>query len=139
MDSQALKDTTRRWITGIWDNGDLSLIEEMTAEGYAFRLPRPDTTGREAFPDLVNAFRTAFPDLNNTIEEQVVEGSIVVTRGTSRGTHQAPFGDLPATGKAIEVPWMMITRFEGDLIVEDREFYDEFGLMMQLGVIPEPS
>jgi len=136
MDSQALKDTTRRWIIEVWDNGNFGLFEEMAAENYTFFLPRPDQTERGSFPDLLKGFRSAFPDLNNTIEEQFVEGSTVVTRGTTRGTHQAPLGEIPATGKSIEVPWMMITRFEGDLIVEDREIYDELGLMMQLGVIP---
>ena len=139
MDSQALKDTTRRWIREVWDNGNFALIEEMAAESYTFHLPRPETTERGALPDLIGAFRSAFPDLNNTIEEQFAEGSIVVTCGTTRGTHQAPLGELAATGKAVEVQWMMVTRFEGDLIVEDREIYDEFGLMMQLGVIPEPE
>jgi steroid delta-isomerase-like uncharacterized protein len=139
MDSQALKDTTRRWIHEVWDNGNFSLFEEMAAENYTFHLPRPNKTGKDAFPGLLKGFRSAFPDLNNTIEEQFVEGSTVVTRGTTRGTHQAPLGEIPATGKSIEIPWMMITRFEGDFIVEDREIYDEFGLMVQLGVIPGPE
>ena len=139
MDSQALKETTRRWITEVWDNGNFALFEEMAAENYTFRLPRPDKTEKGGFRDLLGSFRSAFPDLNNTIEEQVVEGSVVVTRGTTRGTHRAPLGEIPATGRSVEVPWMMITRFEGDLIVEDREIYDEFGLMAQLGVIPGPE
>ena len=139
MDAQEMKDAARRWFTGIFDNGDFDLIAEMTAEGYIWHGPRLGTFERDAFPNLASAFRTAFPDLNNTFDEQVVEGNVVVTRGTTRGTHRAPLGDLPATGKAIAVPWVNFTRFYGDLIVDDWQIYDELDLMVQLGVAPESS
>jgi steroid delta-isomerase-like uncharacterized protein len=135
MDGQDLKATTRRWIKQVWDNGNYDLFEEMAAENYVYYLPRPERTERGAFTELLRGFRTAFPDLNHTIEEQFVEGNAVVTRGIATGTHRAPLGDLPATGKWVEVPYIMITRFEGDMVVEGREIFDEAGLMMQLGVI----
>ena len=88
MDAQEMKDTARRWLTGLFDNGDFSLIEKMTAVGYSFHVPRPGTMDAATLTEVVTAFRTAFPDLNNTFEEQIVEGNMVVTRGTTHGTHQ---------------------------------------------------
>ena len=137
MDAQEMKDTTRRWMTGIFDNGNFDLIEELTAESYTFHHPRLGVVERDAYADLANLFRSAFPDLNNTFEEQVVEGNTVVTRGTTRGTHQGPLGDLPATGKTVALQWVVFTRFDGDRIVEDWQTYDALALMNQLGVIPE--
>jgi steroid delta-isomerase-like uncharacterized protein len=137
MDAQEMKDTTRRWMTGIFDNGDFDLINELTADEYTFDHPRLGLVKREAFTDMVNVFRTACPDLNNTFEEQVVEGNVVVTRGTTRGTHLGPFGDLPATGKTVALPWVVFTRFDGDRIVEDWQVYDGLRVMNQLGVIAE--
>jgi len=137
MDAQEMKDTARRWLTGIFDNADFGLIEEMTADGYSFYVPRPGTMDAGTLTEVVTAFRTALPDLNNTFEEQIVEGNVVVTRGTTHGTHQGPLGDLPATGKTVAIPWVVFTRFDGGRIVEDWEVYDELGLMMQIGAIPE--
>jgi predicted ester cyclase len=136
MDAQEMKDTVRRWITGIFDDGNFDLIEELTTQDYSFHLPRPGKIPRDTFPDLVTGFRTAVPDLYNTFHEQFVDGDVVVTRGTTRGTNDGPFGDLPATGNPITSEWVIITRFEGDRISEDREIYDEMGVMMQMGAIP---
>jgi predicted ester cyclase len=118
------------------DNGDYDLFEQMAAEGFVYYLPRPQKTERGAFVDLLRGFRAAFPDLNHTIEEQIVEGNAVVTRGIASGTHQAPLGDIPATGKRVELPYIMIFRFEGRVFTEGREVFDELGLMQQLGLIP---
>ena len=137
MDAQAMKDTARRWFTEVFDNGNFDLIEELAAEDYTFHHPRLGMVERDAYADLANLFRTAFPDLNNTFEEQIVEGNTVVTRGTTRGTQNGPLGDLGATGKTIAVPWVVFTRFDGEHIVEDWQVYDGLRVMNQLGVIPE--
>ena len=41
-----------------------------------------DVRGAKALKDLVTFYRTAFPDLSNTIGEQVAEDQKVATRGT---------------------------------------------------------
>jgi predicted ester cyclase len=86
-----------------------------------------------AIRELALKFCTAFPDLSNTIEEQVAEPGVVVTRGTARGTHKAPFAGLAPTGRSVTIQWVMISRFEGDRIAKDFEVYDELGLLRQLG------
>jgi predicted ester cyclase len=132
-----MKEATLRWIKGIFDEGNFDLIEEMTTEDYTFSVPRTEGVVRTALPDMVTGFRTAIPDLHNEIHEQLSEGNVVVTRGTSLGTHQGPFGDLPPTGKPIASDWVLFTRFEGDRIAEDREVWDELSVMTQMGAIPE--
>lgn len=83
--------------------------------------------------------RSAFPDLNNTIESQISEREIVVTRGTTRGTHQGSFGQLAPTGKSVAVPWVIITRIQDGRIVEDWEIYDDLDMMTQLGMELKPK
>ena len=64
------------------------------------------------------------------------EGNVVVTRGTTRGTHHGTFGELAPTGKRIAVPWVMFTTFANGQIVGEWEIYDALGVMTQLGAIP---
>jgi len=95
--------------------------------------------GADALKELVNFYRNAFPDLSNTIEEQIAEGNKVVTRGTTRETHQGPLGNIPASGKRIAVPWVMITRFDEEKIAEELEVYDALDFMQQIGAIPRSA
>ena len=135
MDTKARKEVTRRWITGLWDNANFHLLEEMATADYAYRAPGLEKLRGDALKEFVLAFHTAFPDLNNTIEAQFAEGDVVVTQGTTRGTHTGPLGETPASGRAVTVPWIIITRFVGDRIAEDWEVYDSLGLMQQIGAV----
>jgi steroid delta-isomerase-like uncharacterized protein len=137
MDSQSLKDMTRRWIVGVFDERNFGLIAEMNSEDCVFHLNGMEPFGAETLRSVHSSFVTAFPDLHNTIEKQVAEGNVVATRGTTHGTHQGPLGKIAATGKSVSVPWMIFTRFDGGRIVENHEIYDEAALMKQLGVAPE--
>jgi predicted ester cyclase len=139
MDPSEMKATVRKWLTGIFDEGNFDLVDEMTAEGYAFHIARPGMIKREVFVETIAASRAAYTGINNTFEEQIAEGNVVVSRGTTRATHTGMLGDLEPTGKTVAVPWVIFTRFEGDRIIEDRELWDELGLMYQLGAIPEPE
>ena len=116
---------------------NFGLIDEMASKDWVYHLNSLEPFPARRFKEVASAFRTAFPDLNNTIDEQIVEGNVVVSRGTSRGTQRGPLGTIPATGKSVSVPWMILTRFDNGRIVEDREIYDELALMQQIGVIPE--
>ena len=136
MDPQEMKEATRRWIHGIFEKANFDLIEEMTTQNYTFAVPRWETMTRITLPETVKGFRTAIPDLHNAIHEQFVEGNTVITRGTTLGTHNGPFGEVPATGNAIEAEWVLFTRFEGDKIAGDLEVWDELAVMKQMGVVP---
>lgn len=138
MDAQSLKDKARRWIYGLFDEGNFDLIGEMATEDWKYYMNALEPYDSDSIVSLISGFREAIPDLNNTFEQQVAEGNVVVTIGTTRGTHLHAWGDLPASGNPVAIKWITITRFEDGLIAEDREIYDEFSLMKQLGVIPEP-
>ena len=140
MSPEERKNHVRRWAFEVWGGGNLSLTDELVTSNYVFRAPGiPEAQGPAGVKQLISMYRTAFPDMTNTIDEQVAEGDVVVSRGTTRGTHQAALGDIPATGKSVTVPWIIISRFEGDRISSDFEVYDSLGLMQQLGVVPTPE
>jgi len=137
MSSDDLKDVVRRWIIGTWDEGNVALLDEFATPNYVYRAPGDEELDGKALQEYSASIRSAFPDLNNTIEMQVAEGDVVVTRGTTRGTHEGSFAGIAPTGEQIALPWVFITRFENGRIAEDWELYDALGLMQQLGAIPK--
>lgn len=140
MSPEEHKNQIRRWILEVWRGGNLSLTDQLVSPTYVFAAPgMPEARGPEGIKQLIAMYRTAFPDMTNTIDEQIAEGNVVVSRGTTRGTHRAALGDIAATGQSVTVPWIMISRFDGDRIAHDFEVYDSFGLMQQLGVVPQPE
>jgi steroid delta-isomerase-like uncharacterized protein len=135
VSNEASKELVHRWIIGVWDNGNRGLYAELTTEDYVYSYPGSDDLREEAFFAFGDSVRTAIPDLNNTIEQQYVEGDTVITRGTTRGTNLGPFGDIPPTGNSIEVPWVMITRLRDGRIAEEWEIFDTFAFMTQIGAV----
>ncbi|MFO8173857.1 MAG: ester cyclase, partial [Longimicrobiales bacterium] len=132
MDATTMKDLARRWIRGIWDEQDVDLLNELTTPGYTYAISNDEPMEREAFVAFIQSVGTAFPDLRNTIEEQVVEGNLVITRGITVATHGGPLGELEATGRTVSVPFVMFTRFQDGKIASDWELYDAAGMMAQL-------
>ena len=86
-----------------FNTGDLSIVDEMTAEAAVNHDPaQPDEArGPEGFKQIVQLYRGAFPDLTFTIEECFSDGDLVCTRWSTTATHDGDLMGLPATGRHI--------------------------------------
>jgi predicted ester cyclase len=85
--------------------------------------------------------RTAFPDYQMTIEDQLAEADKVATVWTASGTHRgewaSPVGPVLATGKA--VTWTGTTTLrivEGKIVEVIGTNWDHLGILQQLGALP---
>jgi predicted ester cyclase len=85
--------------------------------------------------------RTAFPDYQMTIEDQLAEADKVATVWTASGTHlgewASPIGPVLATGKA--VTWTGTTTLrivEGKIAEVIGTNWDHLGILQQLGALP---
>ena len=139
MTTAEKKATMRRYYEEIWNNGNFTLIHVLFAPDYAnydAATPGGVVQTPDGFAQLVSGYRTTFPDLHFTIEEQVAEGDVVVTRWTVRATQQGELMGIPARGKAVTFAGVTITRFSDGTIREDDVHWDRLGLLQQLGVIP---
>jgi len=92
--------------------------------------------GRAGYRQLIKRPRTAFPDFENTPQAELAAGDKVVVRWRAHGTHLAPLGELPATGRKIAVFGIDIFRLTDGMVAESWEEVDRLGMMQQLGVIP---
>src|SRR5256885_7818598 len=109
MSDDAKKQMAQRWLTEVWGGGNLALVDQLVSPSYAYRTPTDgEVRGPEAIKGLVSTFRTALPDLTASIDEQVAEGDVVVTRGVARGTHRGELGGIAATGRSVAFPFIVI-------------------------------
>jgi steroid delta-isomerase-like uncharacterized protein len=128
----------------IWTTGDLDAAEEVYAPDYVNHQhhdpddPR-DLRGVDAMKSFAAEFRRAFPDFHDSIDIQVAEGDLVVTRFTSTGTHRGTFMGVEPTNKKLLWTRITIDRISGGKIVESWANWDMMGMMQQLGVISSPG
>ena len=139
--SEENKALVRRFIEDLFNTGNLAVADEIIAQDSVNHdpnlgeLPR----GPEGTKQVVNLYRSAFPDTNLTVEEQLAEGEKVVTRWTGRGTHQGELMGVPPSGNRVEISGITINRISGGKIAESWSNYDALGMMQQIGAIPEPG
>lgn len=133
--SERNKAQVRRVIEEIYNRGDLAVVDEVTVDDLVIHASSGDIRGREGVKQYVAALRAGFPDLHLTIEDQIAEGDMVVTRWTARGTHEGAFQGIAPTGHAVCVAGTDIDRIVDGRTVECWAHVDELGMMQQLGVV----
>jgi len=141
MSTEQSKAMDRRVYEEVWNGGNLAVIDELVAANYVDHDPNPTSTleGLEGLKQSVTMYRTAFPDVHFTIEDQIAGGNTVVTRWTARGTHQGAFMGIPPTGKQAMVTGISIARVADGKFVEGWTNFDALGLLQQLGAVPPMS
>ncbi len=123
------KNVVRRYFEEFHTQRATTILEEIVAA--ALLQPTREATER---------LRSAFPDYEITIDEQVVEDDKVATVWTGRGTHTgewvSPIGPIAPTGK--EVSWTGTTTLrvrEGKITEVIGTNWDHLGILQQLGAI----
>ena len=88
--------------------------------------------------EALQGWAKAFPDSKATFENAFVGGGKVVVELTWRGKHtgpmQTPKGEIPATGKSIEIRACQIIEIEGGKVKLTRHYFDMMTMMQQLGL-----
>ena len=128
----------RRLIVEAW-KGVLSVVDELIDRdyvGYDPSNPEP-LRGPDGFKENVSTFRAAYSDARIIVEDQIAEGDKVVTRWTGRGTHDGDLMGVAPTGKQVTVSGLTFSRLANGKVVEEYTNWDTFGMMQQLGVVPE--
>ncbi|MCT9871962.1 MULTISPECIES: ester cyclase [Micrococcaceae] len=131
--TEELRERMNRFVEFI-NTADEQIGDEIISPSATFHvpfLPEP-VQGPSGYLQIIGIMRQAFPDVQWSLEETVIEGNTVAARFTLRGTHQGEFLGIAATGKAIQAQAMNIYRFVDGQISEEHGLPDLFGLMMQI-------
>ena len=137
----ANKEIVRRLVNGVWADRNLAIVDELIAPDYVGHDPtQPEPIrGPEGYKQFVGMYQAAFEDGMVTIDDEIAEGDLVVTRWTGRGTHTGELMGIAPTGKEVTVSGITISRLANGKIAEDWELMDALGMMIQLGAVPQPA
>jgi len=138
--SEENKAIARRFFKEVWNEGNLSAIDELAAANYEDHNQPPGMpSGIEGVKQTIAMYQTAFPDTRMTVEDEFAQGDRVVIRWTARGTHTGELMGIPPTGKQVTVTGIDVYRVAGGKLVERWGEFDQMGMMQQLGVVPTPG
>lgn len=83
------------------------------------------------------AYLAAFPDLNFTVEETVIDGDRVAQIWRTHATHRGPLLNIPATGRRIAVRGASLLTFREGRLYRAVYIWDVAGLLREIGLLPE--
>jgi steroid delta-isomerase-like uncharacterized protein len=139
------EDLAKKWTDAMnrHDTRAVGALYTQDSVAYDPFYPAP-LRGRAAIEKDAGEFFRAFPDLRVEIisifeKGNAAAGEVRMT-GTNTGPLATPKGEVPATGKRIDVRGALVGRINAEgLIVEERRYYDTGTLMQQLGLAPQPA
>jgi steroid delta-isomerase-like uncharacterized protein len=139
----AFEDLAKKW-TDAFNKHDARAVAAHYAQdsvAYDPFYPEP-LKGRAAIEKDTADFFRGFPDLRveliNIFEKGDRAAGEIKMTGTNSGPLVTPMGEVPATGKRIDLRGALVGRINAEnLIVEERRYYDTGTMMKQLGLAPE--
>jgi predicted ester cyclase len=106
------------------------------------RITDPDLGTVEGLPalrDYLKGLKSPLPDAGAIVERMFETGDTVIVEGRFTGTNTGPLsgpdGELPASGRKVDLPFADFSRLSDGKIVDYRTYYDQVGLLTQLGLM----
>ena len=108
------RDLLYEYIREVWQEGDPAAATKFISPAYKRHispaLPPLDPDGQ--IKRLIG-FRAAFPDIEITVEEVIVDDDRLAFRSVMRGTHRGEFLGIAPTGKKVTVGLVDVIHFKG--------------------------
>jgi steroid delta-isomerase-like uncharacterized protein len=114
--------------------GKYDVVDRNYDAGFQGHEPLLEDYGREELKKNVQRYRSAFPDLNVTVDEALAAGDRVLLRWSARGTHRGQFLGQPATGRPVNTQGITVYTFRNGKIVEEWTQWDALGVVRDLGI-----
>lgn len=138
MNVQENKKIAERFMQ-IWGKGSLDIIDELGNPDIIVQYPAiPQIIrGTKMFRQVMQSWRSAFPDSDIAIEDVIAENDKAVIRWVFTGTHRGNLLGIPATGKEVKITGITIYRIIDGKVVEERGEEDFLGVFRQLGLLSQ--
>lgn len=117
------------------NTNDLSLLDSIMDPGLVMHDPTfsEPLEGLDVVKQFYVGTHSAFPDFHIEFDQVRVAGDLIVSEWTISGTQDGPLGELPPSGRAVQLSGVALSRVRNGRIVEDRVYLDRLALMEQLG------
>ena len=129
------------WVAG-WE----ALDPDRIAAAYAEDGAREDVAtgqvqrGREEIRAYLSALFGAFTGLSSTFQSAFAAGDRAAAEWVLAGSYTGLVpGFPPGTGQQLSIRGAAVLELAGGEIVRDTEYFDVFGVLVQLGVVPAPD
>jgi len=131
--------------TAAFNAHDFDAFADLLTDDVVFELPgAPRMSGRDACVEAYRAWIGAFPDAHVEVDAaHHVDDQLIVEEGRFVGTHDGvlhtPNGDIPPTGRSVEVAYVHILRFRDGRHAYFGLTFDRLLMLEQLGLAPVPA
>ena len=130
--------------TATFNAHDLDGFAEVLADDVVFKAPgRVQGEGKTACAAFFGSWFAAFPNARVEVRAVHFVDDVAVEEGTFMGTQNGvlhgPMGDIPPTGRSVEVDYIQVLRFRDGKHVSFNLMFDRLMMLEQLGLIPTPA
>jgi steroid delta-isomerase-like uncharacterized protein len=127
--------------TATFNAHDLDGFTEVLADDVVFKAPGGMRgEGKAACAAFFGSWFAAFPNAHVEVEAVRIVDDVAVEEGTFMGTHNGvlhgPMGDVPPTGRSVEVDYIQVLRFRDGKHVSFNLMFDRLTMLEQLGLVP---
>jgi len=116
----------------IWDDKDLSAINELLDQKCIIHSSLGDFHGPESMEKVVQAWLIGFPNLAVKNTAVICDKDLVVLQWQAQGTHQGEFKGIKPTGKLVSYAGVTIYRISQSKISEYWSYLDMQYLLKQI-------
>ena len=140
MEESILGGLANKFLQGLNAHDAEGLAQLYTEDGVMFNPDGVIARGREEIAKGIEPLFRAFPDFSMEFPTVLISGNHLVLEfdfnGTQTGSMESPTGEIPPTGKPVNMKGVMIFRVSPEgLVEEDRTYMDMAGFMTQLGLM----
>ncbi len=130
--------------THVWDEiinkGRLDMFNDSNfTKDVVMHASPSDVVGIDSARAYYANYLTGFSNITFTIKDVFGQGDKLVKHWNFSGTHSGVFFGIPATGKKVSLDGVTLVRMSDGKIAEERDFFDNYDFMTQLGLIPPPG
>lgn len=135
--------TTRELATQFYEScnaGHVDAVLSVFSEDLETTDPGMGTVhGHGPFREYIETLKRAVPDARAVIDHMYDAGDAVIVEGCFVGTFTGPLaspdGDIQPTGASVDLRFADVSSGRDGTIVSYHTYYDQFGLLTQLGVM----
>ncbi len=138
--SEKIAQDNIKFYSKVWDvainEGNLAVLDTAYAPNVVLHTV-PEIKGAANVKAYYANYVTGFSDRQFSIKETFAQGNKLVKYWEFKGTHTGDFFGIPATGKKIDVIGCTIATIVDGKITEERDFFDNYEFLKQLGLLPK--